>query len=273
MGGYTDIAGTIGIARPTLIDELTVQLTWPVVIVTVIGLTASAVVGDWRERWLLLAGLIPMLAIGLFARFWYSRYLLFTLPPLIICATIGWQRLSLNFGRFGTGARVGILALCAGLLGQQSVALIRNPLAARWSALDRFQYFQGWGSGYGYPEAAGFILASAEAPRMIYSLDGHSAYQLRNYLPAPWSSRVATADYGHDGVRLRDSTARLENLLRDAPVWIVIADQLLREYLDADFGREGVRRLNLRRVTAFDRPGSRSQLAIYEVTANPGLTP
>jgi len=58
--------------------------------------------------------------------------------------------------------------------------------------VDRFQYFEGWSSGYGYPEAAKFVLEPPGAPLMIYSLDGHSAYQLLTYLPAAWTSRVKT---------------------------------------------------------------------------------
>jgi hypothetical protein len=278
MGQYQDIATVIGVRRPNLVDELTAQLSWPVAALALIGLAASALSRDWRLRWLIAVGALPMLGIGLLARFWFSRYLLFTLPPLIVGAVSGWRRLSqhaqplarTNVSRcrrvFRLPVEAAVLAVCVGFMGYQSALLIFDPIAARWSALDRFQYFEGWSSGYGYPEAARFVLGARDAPQMIYSLDGHSAYQLRNYLPAQWSSRVRPVFYGQDGQALSGETARFENLLSRTPAWIIIPEQLLQGYLDSSFGRTNSARINLRRIATFDKPGSRARLSIYDVT-------
>jgi hypothetical protein len=266
MGQYHDIAAVIGVPRINLVDELTAQLSWPVTVIGLIGLAAGALLNDWRQRWLIAVGAAPMLGIGLFAEFWYPRYLLFTLPPLIIGAVSGWRSLSLRTRRFRQPVEFGVLVLCAAFMGHQSALIIFDPVAARWSALDRFQYFEGWSSGYGYPEAAKLILAASDTPLMIYSLDGHSAYQLRVYLPAEWASRVIPVFYGPDGNTLRSEEARLENLLSRAPVWIIVPEQLLDGYLDSSFGRMNLARINLRQIAKFDKPGSRARLAIYEVT-------
>jgi 4-amino-4-deoxy-L-arabinose transferase-like glycosyltransferase len=266
MGQYQDIATVIGVPRPNLVDELTVQLSWPVAALALIGLAASALSGDWRLRWLIAVGALPMLGIGLLAGFWFSRYLLFTLPPLIVGAVSGWRRLLQHARRFRLPVEAAVLAVCVGFMGYQSALLIFDPAAARWSALDRFQYFEGWSSGYGFPEAARFVLETRDAPQMIYSLDGHSAYQLRNYLPAQWNSRVRPVFYGPDGKALLSETARLENLLSRTPAWIIIPEQLLQGYLDSSFGRTNSGQINLRRIATFDKPGSRARLAIYDVT-------
>jgi hypothetical protein len=266
MGQYHDIAAVIGVPRTNLVDELTAQLSWPVTVIGLIGLVAGALLNDWRHRWLLVVGAAPMLGIGLFAEFWYPRYLLFTLPPLIIAAVSGWRSLSLRIRRFRQPVEFGVLAVCAGFMGHQSALIIFDPIAARWSALDRFQYFEGWSSGYGYPEAAKFVLAAPDMPLMIYSLDGHSAYQLRTYLPAEWANRVTPIFYGQDGKALPGEEARLENLLSRAPVWIIIPEQLLQRYLDSSFGHLNLAQIKLRQIAKFDKPGSRAQLAIYQAT-------
>ncbi len=266
MGQYQDIAAVMGVQRPNLVVELTTQLSWPVVALALIGLAAGALSRDWRLRWLIAVGMLPMLGIGLLARFWYSRYLLFTLPPLIVGAVSGWQRLSQHAGRLRLPVELAVLTVCVGIMGHQSALLILDPAAASWSPVDRFQYFEGWGSGYGYPEAARFILEARDAPQTIYSLDGHSAYQLRNYLPAQWGSRVRPIFYDPDGKALRSEAARLENLLNRTPAWIIIPEQLLQTYLDSSFGRVNSGRISLRRIALFDKPGSRAQLAIYEAT-------
>jgi hypothetical protein len=264
LGGYT--FGTSALHRPTLMGELTAQLSWPVTVLSASGLVASVLWGDWRQRWLIAVGLLPMLAIGLGAEFWYGRYLLFTLVPLIIAAVCGWRSLALRANRLRRPIEIGALVLSAALLGRQSASLILDPAGARWSPLDRYQYFEGPGSGYGYPDAARFILGTPGAPRMIYALDGHSAYQLRNYLPPAWSSRVSPVYYDGNGPVLHSETERLDNLLNHSPAWIVIPAQLLNRYLDSTFGSRNRDRIVLRRVEEFRKPGSLVQLGLYEVT-------
>jgi hypothetical protein len=266
MGKYRGIAETIGLPRPNLVTELTAQLSWPVAGIGLIGLATSALLGDWRHRWLIATGALPLLAIGFLATFWYSRYLLFTLPPLIVAAVSGWHIVSLRARPVGPVLGCAALLVCVALMGHQSALLILDPAAARWSPLDRFQYFAGWGSGYGYPEAAQFVLAAPDAPPMIYALDGHSAYQLRNYLPARWGGRVSPIFYGPDGKVLLSEADRMKNLLLHTPAWIIIPAPLLQRYLDSTFGRANLQRLQLRQVAGFDKPGGRAQLAIYAVT-------
>jgi 4-amino-4-deoxy-L-arabinose transferase-like glycosyltransferase len=264
MGGYQNIAAAV--PRPHLVDELTTQLSWPVAIIGLIGLAASALLGDWRQRWLIAVGALPMLLIGLVTEFWFSRYLLFTLPPLIVGAASGWRLLWLRAARFRKSGEIAVFAVCVAFMGHQSALIIFDPANAKWSPLDRLQYFEGSGSGYGYSEAAKFILAAPDAPLMIYSLDGHSAYQLRNYLPAKWGSRVKPIFYGEDGEALRSEAARVANLLHRTPAWIIVSKQLLHRYLESSFGDRYFDQVELREVAVFDKPGLRTQLALYEVT-------
>jgi 4-amino-4-deoxy-L-arabinose transferase-like glycosyltransferase len=270
-GRYHDVAGTMGIARPNLAIELSTQLSWPVTVAGLVGLVAAALLDDWRKRWLITVGLLPMLGIGLLAEFWFPRYLLFTIPPLIVAAVSGWRSLSLRAGRFRLPLQFGVLALGVGFMGRQSALIVSDPIAAAWSPVDRFQYFEGWGSGYGYPEAAKFVLQAANSPPMIYSLDGHSAYQLLTYLPASWTRRVKPIFYGPDGRELRDADARLENLLVHAPTWILASEELLQGYLDSAFDGNHADQFHLSRIAVFEKPGSRSRLAVYDVRQSPDV--
>jgi hypothetical protein len=262
-GGYSDVAAAFGVERPSLAGELLAQLGWPVVALALAGIAAGALLGGVRERWLTAAGMLPMLAIGLLAHFWFSRYLLFTFPPLIVVAVRGWQLASRR--PWGAWARAGALAAVAVLLGGRSLALIDQPLAARWSRIDRIQYIEGWSSGYGYPEAARFIAARTDAPGRVYSLDGHSAYQLRTYLPGSWRRRVMPVSYADDGRGLTGEEARLDNVIAHAPVWILVAEPLLDRYLAASFGRAGLDRIEIVPVASFAKPDSGIRLAIYEI--------
>jgi len=260
LGGYA-----IGAPRPQLWSELTAQLSWPVVAVATIGLLASVLQGDWRERWLIAMGVLPMLAIALFASFWFSRYLLFTLPPLIVSASCGWRRLWARSGRFLRAGEVAAFAVCLGLMGRQSALIILDPVAASWSALDRSQYFEGVGSGYGYREAASFILTAPDTPARIYSLDGHSAYQLRSYLPPGWVRRVTPVFYADDGTGLRTEESRFANLLAHVPAWLIVPEPLLHRYLIYSFGEANVARIAVRQIRAFEKPSRLTRVSIYEI--------
>ena len=68
-----------------------------------------------------------MLAIGLIPKFWYSRYLLFTLPPLIICSVLGWQVAAAQARRAARPVSLAVLVACVGLLGWQSGLLVFQP--------------------------------------------------------------------------------------------------------------------------------------------------
>jgi hypothetical protein len=85
-------------------------------------------------------------------------------------------------------------------------------------------------------------------------------------LPAQWSGRVGPILYGQDGKVLRSEAARLDKLLSRTPAWIIVSAELLQPYLDSSFGRTNSDQINLRQIAEFDRPGSRTRLAIYEIT-------
>lgn len=266
LGRYHDIAATIGMPRSTLWQELSAQLSSAVIVIAAIGLIAAARLGDWRHRWLIAAGIIPMLGIAFLAGFWYSRYLLFTLPPLIVSAVHGWDTLARRLPRAGRAVQWSVLAICTGLMGRQSALLVFAPADAHWSPLDRFQYLEGWTSGYGYPEAARFLMNAPQAPRRIYSLDGHSAYQLLTYLPRDWEDRVAPVLYADSGRAMRGDETRLAQFLEHLPAWVIAPEPLLKTELESSFGESSAARLVIQPIARFDKPGLRSALALYEIT-------
>jgi len=270
LGGYRGIPAAFGVSGVSLWTELTAQLSAAVVVIGLIGLGAGAAFGAWRVRWLLAMGLVPMLALSR-AEFWFSRYLLFTLPSLIIVAVLGWGYLYERAERlvppFRAAARVlalALLASCAAVMALQSARIILDPIEAHWSPVDRFQYIEGWTSGYGYPEAARFVVHAPDAPATIWSLDGHSAYQLRCYLPAAWQARARPVFYGNDGALLRSAGERLQNLAASAPAWVIAPDELLQDDLASQLGG-GTDLLTFERIASFQKPGARTHLSLYSV--------
>jgi hypothetical protein len=244
-----------------LFGELSAQLTPVVVVLGALGALAAAWRGDWRQRWLLLLGALPMLGIGYLAAFWYSRYLLFTLAPLLLGLLPGWPILARHTGRWHRAVASGAWLLAAALMAQQSARLIIDPASARWSPLDRFQYFSGWGSGFGYPEAARFLLAASPAPDLVFSLDGHSAYQLATYLPPDWRTRIRPIAEGAHGEALGSVAARRANLASVPRAWLIVPEPSLQWYLAASLGN--IEPATCQTLAMFDKPGRRTRLGLY----------
>ena len=79
-------------------------------------------------------------------------------------------------------------------------------------------------------------------------IEGMARLGLRSYLPAAWSQRVQPVLYGESGEKLAGEEARLANLLRHAPAWIIVARQLLPLYVSATLGSQATDRLSIRQV-------------------------
>jgi hypothetical protein len=263
LGGYRGIAATLEVSRPSLGHELAAQLTWPVMIAAAVGLASAALTGPWRARWLIAMGLLPMLAIGYLTAFWFSRYLLFAIPPLAISAVAGWRTIARSGRRAWLHVAGVTFALCLALLLQRSMPLILEPGAAHWSAVDRVQYVEGPGSGYGYPEAAKLIEAVPSPPARIFSLNGHGAYQLLAYLPQDWVGRVGPVFYAPDHAFLESAGARLANLERQT-AWIIAPAGEIEDEWRASFGAAPPPALQP--IALFAKPGARGELGLYVLT-------
>ncbi|MGH2521887.1 MAG: hypothetical protein ACRDH2_05225, partial [Anaerolineales bacterium] len=245
---------TIAANGPRLLEELTAQLTWPVVLLATPGIAAALWKGSPYQRWLTLMGFVPIAGIVFVASQWFGRYVLTALPPLTVSAVCGWQWLLAHGGRLKTALATTALAICVSLMGYQSALLILDPLHARWSPIDQYGYITGPASGYGFAEAATYV-QHADPPPLIYAFDVATAMQLRSGLPPEWAGRVEQL-YVIDGrsLSLEERKARLLTL---TPAWLVTP-----EALDP---KDSYVASHLRPVAAFERPGGQTAVMLYEV--------
>ena len=116
-------------------------------------------------------------------------------------------------------------------------------------------------------EAAAFLLGTGAATPNVFALDGHSAYQLRSYLPRAWFHRINSIDYGADGrSRCAVPTSAWPICCRSSPHGSSFPSRCCSRYLQSNFGTTNA--LDLRLIAAFDKPGARTRLAIYEATGH-----
>jgi 4-amino-4-deoxy-L-arabinose transferase-like glycosyltransferase len=123
--------------------------TWPALLAAGFSLV---LLGDRRAFWLAASAALPFILFALFSQPWSARYVLPVLPPFLLLAGGGLERVS---SRAGSGAHhVGLLLtlLVSAASLPFTMDLLRNPARAGFPPDDRLQLVTGWPSGYGVRE-------------------------------------------------------------------------------------------------------------------------
>ncbi|MBI5620111.1 glycosyltransferase family 39 protein, partial [Candidatus Gottesmanbacteria bacterium] len=124
-----------------------------------------------KEKLLLYAWwLAPFVALALFGRVLYPRFILFMIMPLLVLAALSFDWVIARFrGRL-------FLPIAALLLLYPSLStdyfLIANPLYALIPRADKGQYVDDWPSGWGIREVNGFLEEQAKAGAVTVYTEG-----------------------------------------------------------------------------------------------------
>ena len=251
--------------------------TAPVLVVGCVTALAAAFRGRRVELVLAACSLAPVAFFVLVSFQWYPRYVLFGTPPLLtltacgLCQLDAW--LESRFAAWSRGGRLGrrlLLAACVGGPGAAlCVHLAIDPPTAPLPAVERFQYVDGWPSGYGWSEAASFLKAQADrSGRPVLVLfdraDHRTAHVVvRAYLMNDTRFELESLDLGEPGAD--DLIARRA---RAGPVF-VLRSGARRGKLRALPESAGV---ELRWVLSLRKPGGRLVGEIYRADS-PGQDP
>jgi 4-amino-4-deoxy-L-arabinose transferase-like glycosyltransferase len=185
--------------------------TWPLCALAVAG--AAAALARRQAAGLLLAAvaLVPLALLAPVATVWYPRYVLFVaLPGLILAAralveAVEWVAPRLRLPPRG---RAAALVAASALVLAPSVAndlwLWTDPSRARMPAIDRFQYVDGWPSGYGVRDTVALVAAERARHREGITV-------------VVWSRALPTTVMALRRANRRDPGVRIEDLPLDEP--------------------------------------------------------
>lgn len=152
--------------------------TWPVTIAGLAGVARGIVLRRGPELLLAAASLTPVAVFVSLSFYWYPRYILFATVPFLVLAARALVLVAERAARVAGRPPVWLAALLAAVLVPAirfDAALLEDPAKAPLPRLERFQYVDGFSSGYGCPEAvawlrgelaasAGRITVAAETP-------------------------------------------------------------------------------------------------------------
>lgn len=150
-----------------LFDWIIHYLTWPIYIASLLPLFML-----WqkpREKLLLYVyWFAPFLALGLFGRVLYPRFIFFMAMPLLILAAVTVDWVMRKFRWSFLGIFLLIVLLVPGILADYF--LLFNPTYAPIPQADRGQYINDWPSGWGVREVNAYLLQeSRNGPLTVYT--------------------------------------------------------------------------------------------------------
>ena len=193
----------------------------------VVCVTCAAAIRLGRSGWLWLGGvLIPLLFFVLTAFVWFPRYVLFTFIPIAVL--MGWWLDAVSSWLAQRGYRWAFLMwalLLLWIIGpslQFDVLIVTDPVHAPWTAVERWQYVEGWPSGYGIAQTAAFLReAASQSERgihvMRHQLDSPTREALEIYLRDDANITLHSMDLRQD-----DTRKQLINLKQQRPTYVVL---------------------------------------------------
>lgn len=146
-----------------IVEWLGVYWTAPVIVLGILAIVLGVARKDRRVILLGGASVAPFLIFGLIARLFFPRYVLFATAPWLVLAAAGLMQVAAWIGgRIRSSTLRASLAVAGGIILcapaiQFDIRLALDPLAAPLPAMDRWQYIEGWPSGYGMAETIGLL--------------------------------------------------------------------------------------------------------------------
>lgn len=191
-------------------------------------------------------------------RYWFPRYLLPAIPPLLLLVA-----------RRAVRAGAPVAWLVAGLFAlawfRFDAALIADPVSAPLPPVERSQYIYDWPSGFGLSGAASLLLQEAAAQPVVVLRDASSC-PLKEGLDLFLRRQAAGIEAVDVPVKTGDFSDAIERLiLARRPVFFVIDQAVDRQLV---LSLDGQRALAPR--AAFLKPGIRRQVAVYAVAGGGG---
>lgn len=152
-----------------LFDWLIHYLTWPVWIAVL--LPALTFWKHTREK-LLLYGwwLAPFVALALFGRVLYPRFILFMTMPLLVLASLTIESIALRWGKTVFGLVLLVLLTMPSVW--TDYLLLTQPTHALIPQADRGQYINDWPAGWGVKEVSDTLLQESQKRKVVVYTEG-----------------------------------------------------------------------------------------------------
>lgn len=191
-------------------------MTWPIFLLSIAGIIWRVKKNFRTGLWLLCWWFLPLLIQSQMARVFTSRYILFTIPPLIIFTA--WFLFDI-FAKKRVGLWVSLAALSLLPIAYIS-RLSFNPQTAPLTREMRFGYLEEWTAGYGVKESAEILKEKTKTASVFVGTEGYFGTLpdgLQMYLEGVPNIRVVGV-----GWPIKEISNSLRNSIVDNEVYLVV---------------------------------------------------
>ena len=163
-----DPAAVGSITVATLLDMREWVLSYFTLPALLAAAASALLLRDGRVLWLAGSVALPFVLFALFSQPWSARYVLPTLPPLLVLISGGVDRVASRL-RPDIAAAVLLTGLTSSSFFSFDRALLLDPARAPFPFDDKLQLVTGWPSGYGVRDIAARLEHEAEGgPTLVY---------------------------------------------------------------------------------------------------------
>lgn len=248
------VAATLGDMREWALSYFTVP-------VLLAAAASIALLRDRRALWLAGSVVLPFVLFALFSQPWSARYVLSTLPPLLLLISGGIDTLASRLKTSSPGAAAAGLTLLTSLACFSfDRDLLFDPSRAPLPADDRRQLVTGWPSGYGVRELAVRLEHEALSGELTAYLDtgGTRTFptSLAILLGRHKSIRLVEGDFGSEGLR-----SSMAGEMKTRRVFAVVGPRTP----DLDFKALAADIASVERVEAYERPGGEWAATLFRL--------
>jgi len=262
------------LAGSTLLATLLDMRGWALAYFTppaLLAATASiALLRDGRALWLAGSVVLPFVLFALFSQPWSARYVLPTLPPLLILIAGGIdgavRRLKPSLRR-GGAVGLTLLVLASSLSFDRDLVL--DPSRAPFPEDDRLQLVTGWPAGYGVRELAVRLEQEVLTGDLTAYVDTGGTRTLPTSLAVlvrrDPSIRLVEGDFGSEIVR-----ASMAEAAKTGRVFAIVGPRTR----DLDFKAAIADTASVERLAVYTRPGGEWAATLFRLggpSQGPGL--
>lgn len=262
-----DPAASGSIFAATLLDMREWALSYFTAPVLLAAAASLALLRDGRALWLAGSVVLPFALFALFSQPWSARYVLPTLPPLLILIAGGVESLVSRLRplpRTAVALALVLLALFPSLSFDRD--LLVDPSRAPFPADDRRQFVTGWPSGYGVREAAARLEQESRSGDLIAFVDtgGTRTFptSLAVLLGRRASIRLIEGDFGSEAVR-----ASMIEEMKARRVFAIVGPRTI----DLDFKTLISSAADAERLEVYQRPGGEWAASLFRLRHRPGV--
>lgn len=190
-----------------------IMLTWPVLIAILLGIISIFISRNKLGMVLLIWLLIPLLLQMAFLKTFTARYLLLSIPPLLIIGGFGltWLLQRVKLSNFWTSF---LVVLLLPLALRTDTLLLTDPQNAPLPRNERAGYFEEWTAGYGFEEIAKFFTAKHKEKNIVIGTEGY-------FGTLPDGLQIYLDKSGISIVTGKDIIEQLKDIAKEHPTYYV----------------------------------------------------